>query len=302
MYYNSSLLLALLLITINGGCKEKQILPDNDVPVKNGNSLLWKIEGNGLKEPSYLYGTIHLIPREDYMMGAHLREVLESSRTLVMEIDMDDLNPMETAMAAMLPGSTTLKDILSESQFDSVKTYLLDTFKVSQLEYMAAQKMKPIFVSQMFLKDAIKDPVAFELEFMEIAREKEIDITGFETAMEQVSFFDSISMERQVHILMESLTEGSEIAMYDKLIEHYKNQEIDSLQAMINEDATLLEFNGLLISNRNKNWVKKLKKMLPDGRLFIAVGAGHLPGEEGVINLLRKEGYKVTPISTEKKK
>ena len=88
-----------------------------------------------------------------------------------------------------------------------------------------------------------------------------------------------------------------------EMFEAYKKQDLKKLEDMMVEtDPGMAGFTDVLLYHRNQNWVKKLKLLMPDKSLMIAVGAGHLPGEKGVINLLRKEGYTVTPVENKVQK
>ena len=85
--------------------------------------------------------------------------------------------------------------------------------------------------------------------------------------------------------------------MMEEMFDAYKKQDLEKLEKMMVEtDMGMAGFTDILLYHRNQNWVKKLKTLMADKALVIAVGAGHLPGDKGVISLLRKEGYKVTPV------
>jgi uncharacterized protein YbaP (TraB family) len=137
------------------------------------------------------------------------------------------------------------------------------------------------------------------MELMDKAKEKDMAIEGLETIKYQMSMFDSIPYEDQAKMLVEAVKGGDEEAenTLDEMIELYKNQDIDGLYELIMaEDSDMENFEDILLVTRNKNWIPKIEKFASQKPTFIAVGAGHLPGKQGVINLLKAKGYTVRPI------
>ena len=117
----------------------------------------------------------------------------------------------------------------------------------------------------------------------------------------QLSIFDSIPYEVQAKQLLAFIsdndTEDRASKEYDEMASAYRSQDLSKLEALINkEEFGIGNFADLLLYNRNKNWVITMDKIFADNSAVIAVGAGHLPGEKGVINLLKKAGYKVDPM------
>ena len=126
-------------------------------------------------------------------------------------------------------------------------------------------------------------------------------INGMETMSYQAGVLDSIPYKLQAQQLLSYIETAGKDSIGDKQMEDmfkaYNNQDLQKLEElMIETDAGMAGFTDILLYHRNQNWVKKLKTLLPQKSILVAVGAGHLPGEKGVINLLRKEGYKVTPV------
>jgi hypothetical protein len=124
-------------------------------------------------------------------------------------------------------------------------------------------------------------------------------INGLETAAFQAGLFDSIPYEKQAKELvdyLDSMDENKKITQ--QLAALYTSQDLDGIQALSDkEDPEMSGYMDLLLYNRNKKWAKALDGLLRGKSLLIAVGAGHLPGQQGVIELLRKEGYTVDPVN-----
>jgi uncharacterized protein YbaP (TraB family) len=123
----------------------------------------------------------------------------------------------------------------------------------------------------------------------------------------QAGVLDSIPYKLQAKQLVSYIDSANKGAEEDKQLKEmfkaYKNQDLKKLEElMVETDAAMASFTDILLYHRNRNWVNKLKTLLPGKSLLIAVGAGHLPGEKGMINLLRKEGYTVTPVENKSSK
>jgi uncharacterized protein YbaP (TraB family) len=125
-------------------------------------------------------------------------------------------------------------------------------------------------------------------------------VKGLETMSFQMSIFDSIPYTLQAKQLLryvENFGKNEEQNEFAEMMQAYRNQELSKLEAITKkEDGGMEGFTQILLYNRNKDWVEKLQTMMPTQSLVVAVGAGHLPGNQGVIDLLRKKGYKVEPV------
>ncbi|MEM9549319.1 MAG: TraB/GumN family protein [Bacteroidota bacterium] len=277
-----------------------------DQPLEN--ALLWKIDGNGLTTPSYLFGTIHLIDADDYFLPNGTLAAIDNSKKMVFEIDMNEMSDMGAMMGMMnkafMKDNKTLADLISEEDYKLVEAH----FKELGLPLMMLERMKPMFLTVFASGDM--DPMglqsgsmkSYEMEFLDMAKNANKSVGGLETIEFQMSVFDSIPYTAQAEMLVETIkkgdTEGSDFEMMTQM---YKDQKISDMVSMISdEDEQLSEYEDVLLSKRNQAWISGMKKMMAEMPTFFAVGAGHLAGDKGVINLLKKEGYKLTPISHNK--
>ena len=137
-----------------------------------------------------------------------------------------------------------------------------------------------------------------EMEIMKEANGSNKKINGLETVEFQAQLFDSIPYQKQARDLLNYIDSADEYFQTMKtLVQVYKEQDLNKIDELSRKgDATVNDYVDLLLNNRNKNWVKQMDTLLPAKSLLFAVGAAHLPGEYGVINLLRKNGYTVTPM------
>ena len=265
-------------------------------------SLLWEISGNGLTKASYLYGTIHMICKDDAALGDSLIAAIERSDRVYFEVDMDNLMEMLTAFKDFkMKNDTTLADLLSKEDYEKVKEFMES--KSTLLPFSKLETYKPMLASSLLMESGIgcEESVAMEQLILEIAKKNKKRVEGLETMSYQASIFDSIPYKLQAEQLLKYVKDGGDQPGADKqfeeMIEAYKAQDIEKLgQFVSTDDGGLGNYEDILIFHRNRNWVEKLKSVMPGKSLTIAVGAGHLAGEKGVIKLLRKEGYTVRPI------
>lgn len=290
------------------GCKSSEKItytPEQLVPTDK--ALLWKISGNGLKKPSYLYGTIHLIPKDQLQFTGALRSALDGSKRVAFEIDMRTMTNFRTQMSLMtkafMAGGKTLKDLLPAEDYVFVKE------KMSEKGIPAGmfERMKPMFLSTMFAGESDGGATmngqmtSVEMELFRLARQRKLESAGLETAEYQMAVFDSIPYDAQAKMLVESLRSAEvdtssgdgELA---KMLELYREQDITAMQSMIADPQSgMAEYEDLLLNRRNRNWISVMARYMRDKPTLFAVGAGHLGGQAGVVALLRKEGYRVEP-------
>ena len=141
--------------------------------------------------------------------------------------------------------------------------------------------------------------VSYEFELLDMARKQNKTVAGLETAEYQMSMFDSIPYDVQARMLVASIQEndGSGDEEYRKMIDLYKAQDITAMGALITQEGDeLANYEQLLLTNRNRNWIPVMARMMGTTPTFFAVGAGHLGGPKGVIALLRAAGYTVTSV------
>jgi uncharacterized protein len=294
-----SIALVLLSLTSCGQSKGKA---QKETPRSNPeNTLLWKISGNGLEKPSYLFGTIHMICKDDAILSENLKTAIKNSDAVYLELDMDNMFEMLGAMTKMkMRGDTTLDDLLTAEEMKRVEAYFEK--ENSMLPFSMLKTYKPFLAASMLTKNAVpcEGALAMEQVIMEEAKLQKKDIKGMETMAYQLSIFDTIPYKLQAQQLLQYIDTAktdSDDKVIKELMENYKKQDLIKLEKMLNQsDMGIASFTDLLLYNRNRNWVKKMKTLLPGKTFVIAVGAGHLPGENGVINLLRKEGYTLTPM------
>lgn len=270
---------------------------NNIVEAQLDHSLLWKISGNGLEQPSYLFGTIHLICPEQLELFPEVLTAMEQSQRLVLELDMDEPSFLqETQKLSVNEGMQNLSGMLSEEELSTVNDFFTRHYNMdmSQLGIL-----RPITLLSMITVKGLDcpQPASFELKLMEIAKGNQWEVLGLETLEEQFGVFDQMPVARQLEWIVEYT--GGEQKLKDglaKLTEAYLAKDLTRLLALMDDYPEYKDFEGALLFDRNEKWIDSITSMAKDKATFFAVGAAHLPSDKGVIKLLRAQGYEVAPV------
>ena len=286
-----------------GFCAVVGLLTYGQAPTKTpavNNTLLWRISGKNLAKPSYLFGTMHMLCADDIQLSDSLVNAIENADNVYLELDMDNLFEMMSAMTKMkMRNDTTLADLLTKTEYEKVKTYFKNNNNL--LPFSMLETFKPLLAASMVMEQQAgkcDNMISMEQLIMQESKKSGVSIKGMETVEYQMGIFDSIPYGFQAKQLVKMINDGkSDDSEMEQMTDAYRNQQLDKMEEMTKkEDVGILNFTDLLLYNRNANWAKKLEGLMTDKSLVVAVGAGHLPGEKGVINLLRKAGYKVEPV------
>lgn len=265
--------------------------------VLNNKSLLWLISSKDMKKPSYLFGTIHLICPKDYVWTDLMKTSFKNAEEVCFEMDMDNPNlMMEVAMGLINTTGKQLKDYFSPQDYDKLSHYLSDSMHIS-IEQFA--QLKPVALETMFTttNTTCSTPVSYEENLTLEAQRQHKEIHGLETVSEQLDLFDNLPLDSVINDIMSMVNgrnDGTE--EYNKLIAAYKKQDLPALYKYIKESGELDKDLPGFLDVRNEKWIPRMTEMMDAHSMFFAVGAGHLYGENGLIELLRKAGYNLTPI------
>jgi uncharacterized protein YbaP (TraB family) len=261
------------------------------------NSLLWEISGKGLKQSSYLFGTIHMICKEDFVMTETVRNKWKNADQVFLELDMDDPKlQMELMKMMQLPKGTTLKSIFGEEGYQKLDQFFKDKMGMSAVAFNG---YKPMMIMSLMYQKLLpcKEVSSYETAFMEIAKTNKKDILGLESLETQMRVFDSIPDEKEAISILEMIADANQQNNeLEKMIHLYKKGDIEALYQFTIQSPSSLGNEELFLHNRNRNWIPVIESALQNGTCFFAVGAAHLGGNEGVISLLRKAGYVVKPV------
>lgn len=260
------------------------------------NALLWQITGKGLTMPSYLYGTIHMICPEDFSMSDTLKASFAKSEKIYLELDMDDpAMTMKTLQLAIMKDKS-LSDLMSKEEYARLDKFMKDSIG---MPLMVFNKMKPFTLMSVLYTKVLpcKKLESYEQSFMSMAQQQKKEVLGLEKLEDQFAVFDKIPDSAEVQMILQMINDfDGQRKEFAKMIEAYKKKDLDALSKMISASPDMAGFEDLLLVNRNKNWIPVMEKAMNAQGTFFAVGAGHLPGNDGVITLLKKAGYTVVAV------
>lgn len=279
--------------------------------------LLYKISGHGLKSPSYIVGTYHLAPVSFVDSIPGIRQAMEAAQQTYGELVMqelmspDSLQLMQQAM--MLPEGMTLDKLLSADEMGRLNAYLKELLGVDLTNPALAQQMGKMSPSALnttlsmfsFMKKTgnVDLQNGFDDYFQKQAHANGKGVGGLETMDFQIGvLFKKQTLERQKELLMCQVDNAAFMdEMSANVIRAFYAQDLDALEEAMNAKLhnscdSNPEEEALLINDRNADWVTKMPALMAQKPTLFAVGAGHLPGEKGVLNLLRQAGYVVEGV------
>lgn len=296
---NSGVRLLLAIIFFSGALHAQE--------KKTEKALLWKISGNGLQEPSYLFGTYHLLGSKFLTAVPETEQPLANAKGVVVEIVLDSGKMMSVIMEKGIMQDKKISTLLSPEDFKRVDSALLalsgyslkmfDRFKPAQATLMfGVFQVKTIHVEVLKKYEGV--PV--DVHIASLAKKTGKNVTALETIEQQCDMmYNHFSVEEQAKQLVETVNQSDFSAKNSvEMFDLYLQKDLDAMWQMMEAMPEDLTGNmDYMLKDRNVNWVKVLPELMKSGSQFIAVGAGHLPGANGLISLLRKESYTVTPVT-----
>jgi len=263
-------------------------------------AILYKITGKNLKKPSYLFGTIHLICEKDMFSSEKLKSLIDQTGQVMFETDFLDPAALQRAAAAskLLDGKT-MKDYLTAAEYAKIDEYF-KTYMGISFDFLSTYK--PIFATTASISSpkilGCQPPVIYDKFLAETAVAKKLPIIGLESMEAQMAAVDSIPIEQQIQEMKEAAADPAKtIAQFKKLSAAYLSQNSDQLYVVVESEFKETGYSqAIMLDNRNISWIPVIEKNIALKSSFIAVGGGHLGGKNGVVNLLRKKGYILTPI------
>lgn len=276
-----------------------QAKKDNITSNFKGKTLLWEISGNGLAQPSYLFGTMHILCAADARLSTNLKKIIRECKEIYFEIDMDNMAELMGAMKYLrMNDGVKISDLLTPSEYDRIRDYFEKN--KAMLPFSMMNRFKPYFVSSLIGEKMMTCEKKNGMEELIMRESKQYDkqIKGLETTEFQASIFDSIPYNKQAKDLLayiDSIDHYKQTTL--EMVNVYRDQDLDRMDELMKKsDPGMESYMDLLLYDRNRRWVSLMPEQMKEGSILFAVGAGHLPGDQGVIKLLQKQGYSVKPM------
>ncbi len=264
------------------------------------NSILWEVSGNGLTNTSYLLGTLKFIGEKEYVLHKEITERLKNCEIFAIEDQVDHHAQHELNKAVHFPKGESLASALSPENYQKVQDFFATEFKIPRQKFVKNYaRLKPLALSIAMTRLSMHEGVKFyDIELLKNAHDYRIQSYNLETIDREADAFNAFPIDAQAAALMHSISNFElQKSEFKKLESAYIAGDIDkvfeyTLHPFENNETFIEEF----YSKRNIEWIPKLKKMFGDGKSFVAIGVAHLEGDKGILNLLKNEGYLLTPI------
>lgn len=267
--------------------------------------LLWKISGNGLEKPSYLFGTHHVAPIHICDSIAGFNEAFNSCKQLYGELELDDIQAVSKKIAkyTLLPQDSLLDKLYTPEEYKLIDEVVKKNMGVSadqlkMLKPVTISTQLSVIISMQAFND-FNPTLPLDAFLQKKAKEQGMSVKGFETSLFQAQILFGEPLPQQASALLKTIKHFDKMKPFIiEMCDVYMKQDLDSIFKLMQDPElsfTPEEMNRL-VNNRNHNWSQQLKDILPQQPTFIVVGGGHLPGSNGLIELLRKQGFTVTPV------
>lgn len=261
-------------------------------------TLLWRISGNGLEKPSYLYGTMHLYNRKLFYFGDSVYHSIEATDGFAIEVDPNDM--LDSTFSKLFSADTTslLREILDKEKYDSVSDQLEKKFSMPANKITRRKLLEER--ENWYFKFRQKDDMKtfMDMYLYDIARKQGKWVGGIEDVDDQLNIKDELGKELNIVDYLKE-TESDRKKYLDNMVEIYAEQDLDKIETK--SSARSKEYKSILLLNRNNKMARRIDSITKIRTCFFAIGAAHLPGDSGVIALLKKRGFDVNPVFSSKK-
>jgi len=260
-------------------------------------SLLWKVSENGLAKPSYLFGTIHMICQDQIRLAEKVERAFAKCEQLTLELDLDEADFMSRMQQQSLnPNMVNISGKMNEREKSLVNAYFQEHYgtDLSQLGIL-----KPFVLISMMYAKAIECDTAGSIEstLLKKARSKGWEIHGLEKIEDQISLFDSVSVEEQLSWMVKYIEDEQHFkALMRQITKAYLKEDLNQIARMNDEFPEYADMEEVMLGERNRKWIDTIVKQAEKKPTFFAVGAAHLGSKSGLIKLLKQEGYQVEAV------
>ncbi len=268
----------------------------------SGETAVWSVKGE--RNTVYLAGSVHALPKDHARFSPQLERAYAAASVVYMEVDLDDMDPLEAmqfvTLRGTLPQDQSLADLVGAERYARVNQTALSLdvpeIVIQRLEPWAAAMVLTQFALQ---KSGFDPQLGIDMQLVDRARAEGKPIEGLETVIDQLSIFDARSMEEQTRFLLESVDDMPTLERdLARLIESWRAGDMRGLEREFKKERA--QAPGLydeLLGARNRKWMPKIVDLLDDDQDYlVVVGTLHFVGRDGLLALLKRAGYKANQL------
>lgn len=261
--------------------------------------IFYQVEStDGSHQRAYLFGTMHMLCQEDFAIPNSVLQAFQRAQRLIVEVDLTSTQQQQQLQNQLQQQPADyLQQQLDSKQYES----LSENFQARLgVPLTRVESMRPFVLSAMLMQSYLAcdaETISLDEYFMSLAQADNKEIIGLETIDQQLSLFEQIPLTAQIAELMElAVDQAAAKQEIQALTNTYLRADSEEIYQLIKSQEDFVSFQSALLDDRNHLWLAQLPKLLEDQETFIAVGAGHLAGSEGLVQLLQSNGFRVTPI------
>jgi uncharacterized protein YbaP (TraB family) len=266
------------------------------------NSVIWEVTGNNLTSASYLMGTLKFIGEKEYYLPANVPGLLRECSVFAIEDRVDHHAQHELNKALHFPKGQSL-ETLSPEVYAKTQTFFSTEFGIEKSVFNAKySRLKPLAISMTMIRLSLGEKVRFyDIELLKLAKKNKLKTYSLETIEREAQALNAYPIQDQLIALTHSLDNFAALKEeFRKLMADYPKGALEEIfQYTLHPIEQNPQFIEEFYTKRNQEWLIKIKKMMASNPSFIAVGVSHLEGEKGLLELLKKEGYTLTPLPVE---
>lgn len=267
-------------------------------------SVLWKVEGNGLKKPSYLFGTINFVPKDGYFIPQPVKDALSASEVFATKMALDRKTQKKFNEAVRIPNNGWINDYLNEEELNQLRLLLLKDYEVKENAYYDFySRLQPIILVTTTAALDLGDNITYpEKRLQSLAKKDNLKFVSLSNIEEEITAFQQFPIEDQVEALKYTVNNfKAHIQGYQQMVNAYlREQDLEDVKRETFKATNKSQaFKKVYYDDRTRAWLPKLEKQMKSKPTFISLGAPYLIGENGLIEMLQAKGYSVEPVTVD---
>ncbi len=260
-------------------------------------ALLWRLSSADGLERGFVFGTVHSQDARAYVHVPQALDAMARVEAVFGELDIQAARADSAQLVAsmMLPPGKSLRDYYKPRAYDRLQKALKEEFGPLVL---FVGKLKPFYLMAILSQEGMRKDSSETLDVYLLERAASMGkrTGGVETMAEQMAAVDAVPLQEQADLLYAAVKRPHHQKEMDRMMDDYARQDLVAIQRMLSEGPSSYGFDHALVRDRNRVMVQRMDSLMGLAPSFFAVGAAHLPGDDGVLRLLAERGYVLSPV------